>query len=409
MQTLKIRKGGSKMYEINYAYSEHDDRFKELSPEDIISRMFDKTDEKGKVFVPAHPYRIGKNTEGRKWLMCVMKWSAEDRDQIIREFSELYDAISEIAAVSPELGGTSGQNANILSKTALAVWRKYCTDFVDGLFEKELERSIDRLIDSELFPEQEQEIRGRRARRTKTRHLVDLDPLPEDEEMFLYWKHNTALKAAIGSRIGYGTFAFDLCIRVKRLYYLMAFGAPAQLIDREAKRVAKYMVLDRYCSGSAEVELIDAYALPLTGIRNVELVRDVLADPALYDMINPEDDFDPEVVNWSSVYYKKTDAGEELIEQYDLFTLYENGSHILAESLSQDKELNPKGIEFSGAQSHSLLGNEWPDFIFFPAEDVKKTDKPHGVKEKDVLAALHKFADALGIESGTIGIYPVPM
>lgn len=397
------------MYEINYAYSEYDECFKELSPEAVIAGMFDKTDEKGVMFVPAHPYRTGKDTEGRKWLRCRMKWTAPDRDRIIEEFRGLYKALSEIADASPELGVTSGENAEILSGAALDVWRTYCIDFGDGLFEKELERSIDRLIDRELYPDMSSDRGKWRAGRTRVRHLVDLDPLPEDEEMFLYWKHSSALKAAIRSKIGFGTFAFDICIRVKRLYYLMAFDAPSNLTDREAKRVAKYMVLDRYCSDSAEVELVDAYALPLTGIRNVELVRDVLADPALYDMIDPEDDFDPEVANWASVYYKKADAGEDLIEQYDLFTMYENGSHILAESLSQNKDLDPEGIEFSGSQSRSLLGNHWPDFIFYPVEDVKKQNKPRDINEQDVLAALEQFAEALGIEAGLTGIYPVPL
>ena len=398
------------MYEINYAYSELDNSFRELSPETLIAQMFDKTDEKGVLLVPAHPYRAGKYTEGRKWLRCVMEWTSGDRDRIIKEFDDLYNALAEIAAASPELGESSAENEEVLSPAVLDIWRIYCTDLGDGLFEKELERSIDGLIDRELFPELEPGRGSRRAaERLRSRHRVDIDPLPADEEMFLYWKHNFDLKADIRTRYGSGPFAFDVCIRMKRLYYLLVFDAPESLIDREAKRLAKYMVLDRYCISSNEVELLDAYALPLTGIRNVELVRDILADIALYDIVDPENDTDPEVVNWDSICYKKADRGEELIEQYNLFTRFESGSHILAEALARDAELDPAGIEFYGVESSALLGNGWPDFIYYPEMDGARKNKTGRIREKDILDTLVRFAGALGIEAGLAGVYPIPM
>ena len=397
------------MYEINYAYSENDSSFSELSPETLIMRMFDKTDKKGRLFVPAHPYRMGKHSEGRKWLRCIMDWTADDRDGIIREFDELYTALAEVASASPELGESSEENAALLSPAALNVWRRYCRDLGDGLFEKDLERSIDKLINRELLPELNTARTARRTSgRTRAKHLIDRDPVPADEEMFLYWRYNTNLKADIRARYGSGAFAFDVCIRAKRLYYLLMFDAPESLIDREAKRLAKYMVLDRYCTGRSEIEMSDVYALPLTGIRNVELVRDILADPDLYDMINPENDFEPAVANWTSVLYKDAEVGEELIEQYDLITEFENGAHILAEELSRNKELDPDGIEFSGSMTSLLLGEGWPDFIVCETDAAqgRKADK---ISEQDILDTLERFADALGIEAGQAGRYTIAL
>lgn len=398
------------MYDINFAYSEHDKNCRALSPQALIERLFDRTDDKGVMFVPAHPYRMGKSTEGSKWLRCVMKWTAADRDEIIKDFDALYKALAEIAAAGPELGDTYEENTGVLSEKALQVWRKYCTDLGDGLFEKELEGKIDKLIDRELFPELYTERRERRsAAKYRPRHIVDMDPVPDDEEMFLYWKHNSRLKADIRGRYGFGPFAFDVCIRAKRLYYLMAFNAPEHLIDREAKRLAIYLVLDRYCVRSSEIELQSAFALPLKGIRNVELVREILADPVLYDMVNPEDDMEPAVANWNSINYKTAETGEELIELYDTFTEFENGSHIVAESLSGNKELDPSGIDFYGSCSASLMGSGWPDFIYYPEAAGPTGKKPKDIGEQEILSVLRRFAEALEIDAETAGIYMIPI
>lgn len=397
------------MYEFNYAYSEQDDNFTELSPEALITQMFDKTDEKGWLFVPGHPYRIGKDSEGMKWLRCLMKWDAGNRDELIREYDELYKALAEIAALHPELGVSAEENTAVLSGDALRVWRIHCTDLCDGTFERELERSIDKLIDREVLAELGPLKESRREAGKGSRwHLADRDPVPADEEVLLYWKYNFKLKEAIKTRYGDGDFVFDVCVRTRRLYYLMAFGAPQRLIDREAKRLAKYMVLDRFCKNCSEMELSDVYAFPLTGIRNVELVRDVLNDSDLYDVIDPENEWESAVMNWNSVYYKDAELGEELIEQFDLVTDYEGGSDVLAESLARDKELNPKGIEFSGSMTKTWLGSPWPDFIVCETE-TGQGKKAGRISEQDILDTLERFAAALGIEAGLAGRYMIPL
>lgn len=399
------------MYEINYAYNEYDNRYTELAPTDLIKQLFDKMDDRNILFVPDHPYRRGQFSEGRKWLRCEMKWTAEDRDEIIDEFESLYTALEEVAAAYPELSDTTEDNRKILSAGALEIWRKYCTDLGDGLFEKEMERNVDRLIDSMLIPELS-ELRAARqaARRSRSRHLADRDPVPADEEMFIYWKHNMHLKADIRAKFGYGPFAFDCCIRLKRLYYMMAFNAPQQLISREAKRLASYMTLDRYCTWHTSIEQIDALALPLKGIRNVEAVRDILADTALYDMVDPEDDMEPAVANWSSVYYLDASDGEKLIEAYDLFNEYEPGCHIIAESLSRDRKLDPEKIDFRGAGSSALMGAGWPDFIYYPCRPEFPGDRiRRDISEQEILETLQRFADTLGVDPETVGRYKVPV
>ena len=56
---------------------------------------------------------------------------------------------------------------------------------------------------------------------------------------------------------GDGPFWFDLCIRIKRLYYLLVLDeiAPNDLYFREQKRIALYMVLNRYCSKVERFEI----------------------------------------------------------------------------------------------------------------------------------------------------------
>ena len=127
-------------------------------------------------------------------------------------------------------------------------------------------------------------------------------------------------------------------------------------------------------------------------------------------MVDPEDDMEPAVANWSSVYYLDASDGEKLIEAYDLFNEYEPGCHIIAESLSRDRKLDPEKIDFRGAGSSALMGAGWPDFIYYPCRPEFPGDRiRRDISEQEILETLQRFADTLGVDPETVGRYKVPV
>lgn len=395
------------MFEFEYAFNEYDENFAELTPIDTIKRMYEKTGEDGTLIVPDHPYRIGEYSKGKKWLRCSMNWTAEDCDKAITEFEYFYSALAEIARNYPRLGILSLENEEFLSPDALEVWRLYHKDLCNGQFEKDIERTIDGLIDEWLYP-MDDEWLSRRRKRPKSKHFIDRDPLPKDEEIFVYWSHVSDLRINIRIRYGEGKFAFDRCVRLKRLFYLMAFEAPEELIDREAKRFAKYVVLDRYCKDFRAFEQYSGYALPLMNIRNVSLMTDILGDVDLYEITNPYSSFDSESEACDSIYYMKANKGEEVMDAFDSLGDKDPACEVIA-GYYYRHELNPKKIDFYWAETTGVLKGECSRFIYYP--DVPSFEGENlrsDIAEDDILNTLRSIAEDLGIDPGLVGKYNLP-
>ena len=384
----------NKKYVANYAYSELDKSYSRLNPVKLIDIMFEKTDKDGSLIVPNHPYKTPASMRGKVWLDCKMEWTGEDRDAVKKEFKELYRAFLIISESNVELE-PNPEKSEVLAPEERAVWKKYIRDIDNGHFERDIERSIDRKIVDHALAKSSSSKKARR----NSRHRIDKDPVPEDEEIFLYWRYVQSLNADINRIFDGGEFAFDVCIRAKRLYYLMAMEAPGALVDNEARLLAKYMVLNKFCKKSYAAELYSGYGFPIYKAKNVGAIREILTDWDLYYPIHEENSWDPNYSDWESVFYADGKYGEDIIKAYDDTCRDPLGVVAICDNLSRKGGINPKGISFWGFEYTVIGPKEWPDFI------LADCDYKDGITEEDVIEAVKKVADLFGIDKKLIDHY----
>ena len=392
------------MFIVKPAYSIVDKEYKKLSPESVIELMYEGTDKQGILVVPDHPYEIEAGMEGYTWLKCNMEWTKKDRDEVIEEFKTLYKSISRIAKVYYDLSDIMGENRELLSEEDFEVWKKYLRDLENGHFEKDIERSIYRLIDNEIYPDRKSDARYMRK---KSKHLIDRWPILEDEEIFLYWRNVQSLRDNIRRVFGYHKFAFDLCIRMKRLYYLMAFGAPQSLIKREAKRLAKYMVLRKYCIEAEHLETEYGIGLPLANLKNPQAVIHILTTQPIYEW-SSDDINDPESIFFDTIYYSEAELGEEILEAFDVERPFRFDSpyEILQDFFNGNKEV---GLDSGDAkvECYDPLEDD-PGFIIRPDQEWTREGRvKRKTTEEETKSILKKVANYLGADKKTIKQYTI--
>ena len=384
----------NKIYVVNYAYSEMDKSYSRLNPVKLIDIMFEKTDKDGTLIVPNHPYKTPASMRGKVWLDCKMEWTGEDRDAVKKEFKELYRAFLIISESNVELE-PNPEKSEVLAPEERAVWKKYIRDIDNGHFERDIERSIDRKIVDHALAKSSSSKKARR----NSRHRIDKDPVPEDEEIFLYWRYVQSLNADINRIFDGGEFAFDVCIRAKRLYYLMAMEAPGALVDNEARLLAKYMVLNKFCKKFNEKAVYSGYGLPIYKAKNVKAIREILTDWDLYYPIHEENSWDPNYSDWESVFYADGKYGEDIIQAYDDTNRVPLGVVAIGENLSRNREINPKGINLGGFE-YTFVGPEgWPNIIQVYG------DYKGDASDEDAIEVLNKVADLFGIDKKLVGYY----
>lgn len=386
------------MYSIKPAYNIADRDYQKLSPSDVINLMYEGTDKGGIMVVPDHPYEIKKGSEGDLWLSCKMAWTKKDRDEVIEECKSLYKAISRIAKVYYDLGPNRYENEELLSEEDADIWSKYLRDLDNGHFEKDIERSIYRICDERI--NRTLADGHRYEKRKKYQHMVDKWDIAEDEQIFLYWRHIQSLRDAVKARFGQSVFAFDLCIRMKRLFYMMAFEAPKGMIRREAKRLAKYMVLSKYCESVEHLETDTGFAFPMENLKNVDAVCHVLTTVPDYDFIPDK----PDALDgpfFDQIFYSNAKSGEGLMDIFDLYRPFhfDSAYQIMQSFFERSKEVD-LGVENIEVSCYDPL-EQYPGYMMVS----DKPWEPNGYKvptEEEAKKVLRKIADYLGADKKTI-------
>ena len=376
------------------AFSETDKDFIKMSPASLIKRMQEKTDKEGFLLVPAEPYdtRIGR--EGKEFYRYEMSWTKEDADNIAKEFGRIYKAIEKMASLGPELSGDREENGKYLNEEELEIWEKYIKDLSDGLFEKDIERSLGRLILEDRL--------GKMARPKKSRHGVDRYPVPSDEEIFRFWEHNDEIKRRIKGRFDDGHRSFDVFIRAQRLYGLMVMEASEKLIKREAKRLAKVIAINRFCVRiCGSTTLYSGLAIPIYHAKNIDEFRDFLLDGAFYEICIDDPIQDNEYLRWISVYNAEVKYGEELMDEYDAYDPLDYADYLMDRYVKTNKEINPLGIDLGCYSSFNGL-----NFIRYEADD-EETKKVQKFTEEEIVNALKNFAKKYGISEKLVGHYEI--
>ena len=242
------------MFDIDYAYSEHTKEYSKMLAPAFIENLFEHTAKDGTLIVPDHPYRMIDDEPDHKWLKCSMNWTMDDMSELRREFRKQWVDLVGVADEHPRLGKTLEENKEILSDSELEVWNLFVRDLDDGRFERDIQRSVHKLAVECRRKERQLDPEGKgRLRKGVITENLDY----RDEKVFIRWRHSPQIKKAINDRFGDGLFGFDLCIRMKRFYYLLLLEGIAtnDLHSRELKRIALYMVLNKYCSKVERFEI----------------------------------------------------------------------------------------------------------------------------------------------------------
>jgi hypothetical protein len=71
-------------------------------------------------------------------------------------------------------------------------------------------------------------------------------PRDETKIEMIYWD-NRELREKV-RKDSSARFCHERFLRLRKLYLMYAYDAPEALIEREARRLARYMVLNRYCA-----------------------------------------------------------------------------------------------------------------------------------------------------------------
>ena len=391
--------GIKKLLENDYAYSETDNDFARLSPTGLIKRLFEKTNKDGYLIIPEEPRRTYKGYEGKYWVRVQMNWTLEDRDSLILDFKRIYSAIRKMAELGPELGTTVEENREILTEQELEIWKTYIKDLSDGLFERDIERSLGRLIMEDSLPT---------SVRKRPRHHVDRFPIPADEEIYQVWVNDDATNKQIMRRMENRPYAFDVYTRAQRLYGLMVMEASEKLINREAKRLAKCIAISRYMAGAIwRFEVLSCYAVPIYHAKNFNGIQEILTEWDRFD-IYEESYRDSGYSRWSALCDFQGKYGEDMLREYDSYQPVETAIYELARDLCGDREINPLRIPFEGVEAANYNQRKEIFFIVFPTDPIYLNEKTSKLSEEEVLDVLRKYAKKYGIDPKTVGFYELP-
>ena len=391
--------GIKKLLELDYAYRETDNDFARLSPTGLIKRLFEKTDKSGYLIVPEEPRRTYKGSEGKAWMRIKMNWTPEDRDNLILEFKRIYSAIRKMAELGPELGTTWEENKEILTERELEIWNIYIKDISDGLFERDIERSLGRLLMEDSLPT---------SARKRPKHRVDRFPIPSDEEIYQVWVNDEFTMKQINRRMDNRPHAFDTYTRAQRLYGLMVMEASEKLINREAKRLAKCLTLSHYMDSTTwRFENTPCYALPIYHAKNFDGIKGILTEWDKFD-IYEESYKDEGYSRWSSLSRFQGKYGEDMLREYDFYQPLDSAVEELAMDLSRDREINPLRIPFGGVEAANFKQRDEMFFIIFPTEPIYLNEKTAKLSEDEVLDVLRAYAKKCGIDPKLVGFYEIP-
>ncbi|MBR5339051.1 MAG: hypothetical protein IK150_03110 [Lachnospiraceae bacterium] len=244
----------------NEVYNSMIKTFESLSPSQCINRMYELTDESGRLEIPAWPSDYDLDQEGSYYALK-MRWNRPDAAALIRNHAMLVDALAKIAEKwkNEELGLSDEENRAALGNELFEVWRTYvkspdpedmdCMKFYD-IAEKMMQIAVREAgkNDAEFAP-------------GKATVLFEIYENSDDvsvslEELEYYNTYIDLIHEEAKRRLG-GKYAnYDIIIRAGRLCKLMAQEAPQIIIVNESRLLAQAMAVGRFAAEMRERKII---------------------------------------------------------------------------------------------------------------------------------------------------------
>lgn len=229
--------------------------WEDLSAEELLEQMYLRTDEDGTLYMQSFFYTSSSTDESS--LRCKMRWGADGPETALNAYRTLRGQLARLAALEDSLSDSETENAAVLDKELLAVWRTYLRPFETVGFDAEQMHDISDRLDSWEF------------RRSLARDFADGKPLSDEETEYLrdylgetvsedevkrYDAYCDAIFADCERRVGSKPYAYREVIHAKRLCRLLSLHAPKILLDNESRTLAMAMALHRFCVSAEPVD-----------------------------------------------------------------------------------------------------------------------------------------------------------
>ena len=226
-----------------------------LSAEDLIEKMFERTDADGVLYMPSYylPAYFSDEHHESISLRCVMRWEfPNDCFTALQEFDALRSALEQIAERCDGEGRLEEDARAALTDQQKEVIDTCLSGYLsDEAFDMDRIRDISNRID---WTDEVREICR------KIGSGMEIDPQTEDylkaflgervspEERDYYDRFHEARIAEVRQRLGDKPFAYRMTMHAWRYFRLLTLKAPAIVTDMELRALAAALTLMRWCS-----------------------------------------------------------------------------------------------------------------------------------------------------------------
>ena len=219
-----------------------------LNAEDLIEKMFERTDADSVLYMPSF---FTGDDDDRESLRCVMCWELPgDCFSVMEEFAALREALDRIASVFGKGEDYSEEKKNLLDEKLFSVWNTYVRPFETEGFDLDRIRDIEeRLAVMEDVREVCGQISsGKEIDQISADFLRDcMDVSVPTEEKAYYERYCGVVMDDARRRLGDRPFAYRTLLHARRYCRLISFDAPSFILEREAQALASALALYRYC------------------------------------------------------------------------------------------------------------------------------------------------------------------
>lgn len=220
----------------------------DISPEEYIELMFDRTDENGILFIPRWYY--GDFYEPEYSYRCRLTWNLHDFEKVTDEFKALYSDLVMIAEKYNELGEDIEKNkAKLGSDRLFHVWHTFIRAFETSDFNLqkivEISNKIDAINHVKIISQSIAD-GGNISDNDKFFLKEHLYLSISKEEKKIYDKYYEEVFKDAERRVGSNMCAHAFVVGAMRVCRLMNLGAPEAVIRNEARILSAAMVIHKY-------------------------------------------------------------------------------------------------------------------------------------------------------------------
>ena len=227
----------------------------ELSPEDFITLMFERTDEDGILYVPAlyrtpAGWELGvPETYDNESYRCKMNWNLFKYEKVLKKFQKHLDIIKQIGNIKKE-DREKGIETK-LNGELQEFWNKFLENFDTGDIDTDKIDDISERIDITAFVKYiaKKIAAGEEVEESDRKSLAEyVDVEVSKEERNYYDKYINAIWSDCEKRVGKSVAAYDVVIFSRRLCKLLELCAPTLIIQNETHALAEAFVLHECCT-----------------------------------------------------------------------------------------------------------------------------------------------------------------